>query len=110
LAQSTEQKRGNARRGALLYIVVFVVVLVITISTDSCAGEEFRRGNLMTLLTGDPGWGRDRLTMCGWVRMATPAAVDTIPCQVWNLSPLTIVAAFALWYLVRDRAAALLNR
>jgi hypothetical protein len=108
--RSKEQKRSNARRGALLYIVVFIVLVVTTIATDSCAGEEFRQGNLMTLLTGDADWGRDRLTMCGWVRTATPAAVDTIPCQVWNLSPLTIVAAFALWYLVRDRAAALLNR
>lgn len=104
MARSKEQKRRNARRGALLYIVVFVVLLVVTISTDSCAGEEFRQGNLMTLLTGDSDGGRDRITMCGWVRMATPAAVDAIPCQVWNLSPLTIVAAFALWFLVRDRA------
>jgi hypothetical protein len=104
LARSKEQKHRNARRGALLYIAAFVVLLVTTISTDSCAAEEFRRGNLMTLLTGDPDWGRDRITMGGWVRLATPAAVDTIPCQVWNLSPLTIVAAFALWFLVRDLA------
>lgn len=104
MKRSPQQKRRNARRGALLYIVAFVVLLVITISTDSCGTEQFRQGNLMTLLTGDPDWGRDRITMCGWVRMATPAAVDTIPCQVWNLSPLTIVAAFALWFLVRDFA------
>jgi hypothetical protein len=104
LARSKQQKRRNARRGAVLYIVAFVVLLATTISTDSCATEQFRQGNAMTLLTGDPDWGRDRLTMCGWVRMATPAAVDAIPCQVWNLSPLTFVAAFALWFLLRDRA------
>jgi hypothetical protein len=42
LAPSQEQKRRNARKGALLYIVLFVVLLAVTISADSCAGEEFR--------------------------------------------------------------------
>jgi hypothetical protein len=110
LARSKEQKRKKARIGALLYVVVFVALLIITISNDSCATEQFRQGNLISLLTGDPTWGRHRLTMCGFVRTLTPEPFDVIPCQVWNLMPLTIVAAFALWFLVRDVARQAVGR
>ena len=104
MARSKEQKRRNARLGALFYIVLFVALLIITISTNSCAAEEYRRGNLTSLITGDPTWGRIRLTTCGFVRGLTPSQLDIVPCQIWNLMPLTAVALFAAWFLVRDFA------
>jgi hypothetical protein len=48
--------------------------------------------------------------MCGFVRTLTPEPFDVIPCQVWNLMPLTVVAAFALWFLVRDVARQAVGR
>jgi hypothetical protein len=90
-------KRTSARIGALTYIALFVVLLAVTTTMGWCDGERFERRSVM-------GWpyARTRSTMCGFVRGVAGEAVDSVPCQVWNLAPLTLVAGFSAWWLVGD--------
>lgn len=99
-----QEKRKSARKGAVVFILVAAGALTATISTGSCAGESYRRGNMMTLATGDPSYGATRSTPCGVVRLFTPAQVDAVPCQVWNLLPLTILGGASVVWLLLDLA------
>ena len=96
------EKRRSARLGALVYVLATIAALTGSIATDSCGGERYRRGSLMTMVSGDEGYGRTRLSMCGFVRGVTPGAVDVVPCQVWNLAPFTLLGVFAGGWLVLD--------
>jgi hypothetical protein len=100
--KSPEEKRRGARKGAFALVVGTGLALALAISTDSCAGEEYRRLNLTTLLTGDPEYARRRITTCGFVRTVAPDSVDRVPCQVWNFMPLTGLALFAAGWLLLD--------
>lgn len=102
--RSKQEKRKSARKGAIVFSLVTAGALTATISTGSCADESYRRGNLMTLATGDASYGRTRSTPCGVVRLLAPDQVDAVPCQIWNLLPLTIVGAASVVWLLLDRA------
>ena len=91
------RKRNKVRIAAVIYIAVAVAVLVISI-TRGWFGAEKRE------IRGPIEWAwRTRLYPCGFVRGILPwDAVDQVPCQVWNLAPLNIVALFAARWLLVD--------
>ena len=97
-------KRRNARIGCVFFIVVAVVALTASIAFG-WLGQEGRemRGPI-------PFAWRHRLYPCGFVRGLPYIAtyVDRVPCQVWNLAPLNLVALFAARWLIVDLAR--LNR
>ena len=85
-------KRRRARLGAFIYIAVTVALLAATISLDAYASE--RRASRR--------YRGSRLTTCGFVRglpVIGPQVVG-VPCQFWNLMPLTLVGVFAGAWLV----------
>ena len=102
--KSKRQKRRNARIGALFFIGLTAGALALTISTGSCAAETYRRGNLMTIVTGDRRYAARRLTACGLARSVLPEPAAAVPCQVWNLLPLVLISGFAVAWLLRDLA------
>ena len=94
-------KRTSSRIGALTYIGIFVVLLSLTTTMGWCAGETYEREMVEGWLIGKP-MTRTRLTTCGFVRGVLGDVVAPVPCQLWNLAPLTLVAGFAAWWLVAD--------
>ena len=89
-------KATNARLGAVIYVGVTAGAVAVTMALGWCADERYTKRDLLT------GLERPRLATCGFVRGITGDLLEWVPCQVWNLMPLTLVAAFALVWLVRD--------
>jgi hypothetical protein len=97
------RKRTRARIGAAVIIVFTAVLLATTISFGWLAAEEAREPAHI--------FGRRRLPMCGFVRglPLIGGLVHGLPCQVWNLMPLTGLAAVCATWLARDLARSALS-
>lgn len=92
------QKYTKVRVAAVLYIAVALLLLLTSISLGwlEAEGQEVR---------GPIPWAwRNRVYPCGLVRGLPVIAdlVDTVPCQVWNLAPLNLVALFTARWLIVD--------
>lgn len=95
-------KRRNARIGALIFAVTAGAALALSISFD-WFGQE--RRNPTTLVYERRG------PLCGFVR-GLPVVQDYVggvPCQVWNLMPLTGLGAVAAGWLLLDLARSLVQ-
>ena len=90
-------KRTSARIGAAFFVALAAAALALTISMGWLAAEDRWRPDL---ISGTP---RYRLFTCGFVR-GLPVVGDYasgVPCQFWNLMPLTgIGVLFGGWLII----------
>ena len=90
-------KRNRIRAVLVVYIAVALAVLLTSIwfGWFSEEGRDIR---------GPIPWAwRHRLYTCGLVRgLPLPDLIADVPCQVWNLAPLNLVALFAARWLIVD--------
>jgi hypothetical protein len=96
-------RRRNARIGAVIIVAAASAALAISISLD-WFGQE--RRNMTSLVYERRG------PLCGFVR-TLPLVKDYVggvPCQVWNLMPLTGLGAIALGWLMLDVARSVLTQ
>ena len=91
------EKRERIRVGLVVYIVATLAVLFVSISCGWFV-EEGRD------IRGPIRWAwRHRLYPCGLIRgLPVPDVIVDVPCQVWNLAPLNLVALFAARWLIVD--------
>lgn len=91
-------KRTSARIGAALFVAVAAAALVITMSMGWLGGEHRWRPDLIF------GIPRYRLFTCGFVRglpwIGSP--LSPVPCQFWNLMPLTGIGVLFGGWLIFD--------
>jgi hypothetical protein len=86
--------------GALVFVALATAALGGAISQNWLASEDRWRPDLIT------GIPRHRLYTCGLVR-ALPLlgnAVSVVPCQFWNLMPLTGLGVLSAGWLILDLA------
>lgn len=91
-------KRNSARVGAAFFVAVAGAALAVTMSMGWLAAEDRWRPDLIL------GIPRYRLFTCGFVRRlpVVGAYVSGIPCQFWNLMPLTGLGVLFGGWLVID--------
>ena len=92
-------KRARIRLVLVTYLALVVVVFVVTLNLGwfAAEGREIR---------GPIPWAwRNRLYPCGFVRLLPVIGplLRNVPCQVWNLAPLHLIALFAVRWLAVDR-------
>jgi len=91
-------KRSRARVGAAFFVALAAAAVAVTMSMGWLAAEDRWRPNLVL------GIPRYRLFTCGFVRRLpiVGAHVSAVPCQFWNLMPLTGVGVLFGGWLVLD--------